>query len=444
MARSSLLAVESVGAFMTNFASLSLSEPLQQAIKEAGYVTPTPIQAQAIPVVLAEHDVLGCAQTGTGKTAAFLLPMLHRLSQAPKSKPIKGLVLSPTRELAAQIGENFMHYAKFTSLKSTVIFGGVSQDPQVKALKRGVDVLIATPGRLLDLQGQGFIDLRHVEFFVLDEADRMLDMGFLPDIQKLLKLLPEKRQNLLFSATMPPDIVKLASQFLRDPIRVEVNPESSTVEQIEQRIYYVEQNNKKYLLKELLHTSQIKSAIVFTRTKHGANRVSDFLEKEGITAAAIHGNKSQNARTRALDGFRSGEITVLVATDVASRGIDVDGVSHVFNFDLPNVPESYVHRIGRTGRAGALGQAIGFCSVDEAEFLLDIEKTIAKQIPDVREHPWHCYPALERLLILRIEGEEKSQRQSKQPTAKKGKPSFRRKPQGQGRHQGQNRQQGRR
>jgi ATP-dependent RNA helicase RhlE len=410
---------------MTTFSDLNLCPPLQQAIEKAGYTTPTPIQAQAIPVVMAEQDVLGCAQTGTGKTAAFLLPMLHRLHNAPKSKHIKTLILTPTRELAAQIGENFATYAQFTNLKHLVIFGGVKQGSQVKALKRGVDVLVATPGRLLDLHGQGFVSLDQTEFFVLDEADRMLDMGFLPDIKRLLKLLPTQRQNLLFSATMPKDIVQLASQFLTDPVRVEVDRESSTVEQIEQLVMFVEQSNKKHLLKSLLDSEQIEATIVFTRTKHGANRVVKYLEKGGISAAAIHGNKSQNARTRALDGFREGSIKVLVATDIASRGIDVDRVSHVFNFDIPNIPESYVHRIGRTGRAGSTGQAIAFCSPDEADYLVDIEKIIGKEVPDNREHEWHFYPALERVLVVREE--EKRNKGSRPKASKKGKkPTFRR------------------
>lgn len=417
---------------MTKFADLHLSAPIQQAIKDAGYTTPTPIQAQAIPVVMENRDVLGCAQTGTGKTAAFLLPMLDRLQQVEPSKQIKALILTPTRELAAQIGESFSTYAKHTALRHLVIFGGVKQEPQVKQLKRGVDVLVATPGRLLDLQGQGFIDLSQTVFFVLDEADRMLDMGFLPDIKRLLKLLPTDRQNLLFSATMPKDIVELASQFLQDPVRVEVDRESSTVEQIEQRVLFVEQSKKKQLLKSLLDSEQIAAAIVFTRTKHGANRVATFLEKGGISAAAIHGNKSQNARTRALDGFREGTVKVLVATDIASRGIDVDLVSHVFNFDLPNLPESYVHRIGRTGRAGSTGQAIAFCSPDEAEYLIDIEATIGQQVPDNREHDWHHYPALERVLILREERKDAKERKKKSfnKAKKSKKPSFHRRRKG--------------
>jgi ATP-dependent RNA helicase RhlE len=415
---------------MTDFSTLNLSPVLQQAIQDIGYTTPSPIQAQAIPVVLDGQDVLGCAQTGTGKTAAFLLPIIQKLLTInSENRPIRALVLSPTRELAAQIGESFAQYAQHTTLRHTVIFGGVKQGPQVKALKRGLDVLIATPGRLLDLQGQGLINLSDVNFFVLDEADRMLDMGFLPDIRRLLNLLPAERQNLLFSATMPTDIVELASSFLNNPTRVEVDPESSTVDQIEQLVMYVEQSNKKTLLKHLLHQVQAP-AIVFTRTKHGANRVAKILDKDGITAAAIHGNKSQNARIRALEDFKSGDVKVLVATDIASRGIDVDDVGVVFNYDLPNLPESYVHRIGRTGRAGASGRAIAFCTADEAEYLVDIEQTTGQQIPDDRTHEWHYYPALERVMVIRAEKEEAEVRRAKQPKSRKKTPYHRRRAQG--------------
>ena len=414
---------------MKTFSDLQLHPRVLQSLTKCGYQEPTPIQAKAIPIVLDGKDVLGCAQTGTGKTAAFLLPVLHKLQQREANQGIKALVVSPTRELAAQIGENCERYAQFVEQRSTVIFGGVKQGPQEVALKQGVDILVATPGRLMDLHGQGLIDLTGVKYFVLDEADRMLDMGFLPEIKRLMNLLPEVRQNLLFSATMPAAITKLANVMLDSPVRVEVDRESSTVEQISQTVMYVEQANKKQLLKHLLDTAEVTAAIVFSRTKHGANRIATFLEKAGVSAAAIHGNKSQNARTRALDGFRSGEVRVLVATDVASRGIDVDLVSHVFNFDLPNVPEDYVHRIGRTGRAGATGQAIAFCSPDEAEYLLDIERTIALQIPDVREHPWHCYPALEKVLVKRVEREEAVEKRTKFRKGKRPKyrPNRRRK-----------------
>ncbi|MBR58008.1 MAG: DEAD/DEAH box helicase [Myxococcales bacterium] len=353
----------------------------------------TPIQARAIPPLLAGRDVLGSAQTGTGKTAAFLLPIIDHLARNPsRGKPvIRTLVLTPTRELAAQIGESFDTYARFLKLRHRVIFGGVNERPQIGALRRGIDALIATPGRLLDLHSQGHIDFSHVNFFVLDEADRMLDMGFIRDIRKVLALLPQQRQNLLFSATMPHAIVKLASTFLHDPIRVEVEPESTTVELITQQVMFVERSNKKRLLKELLLDPSIESAIVFTRTKHGADRVVRILTKADIHSAAIHGNKSQGARQRALAAFKAGDVRVLVATDIASRGIDVDGISHVFNYDLPNISESYVHRIGRTGRAGRDGIAIAFCDENETEYLRDIEKLTGTPLTVVTDHAWH-YP----------------------------------------------------
>jgi ATP-dependent RNA helicase RhlE len=381
---------------LTTFASLDLIEPLQRALAAKNYVEPTPIQAQAIPPLLQGNDVLGCAQTGTGKTAAFLLPILQHLATHPSSgKPvIRALVLTPTRELAAQIGDNFEEYGQFLRLRHQVIFGGVSQRPQVSALRRGIDAMIATPGRLLDLHGQGFINFDNVEFFVLDEADRMLDMGFIRDIQRIIKMLPRDRQNLLFSATMPSSIVKLASAFLHNPIRVEVDPESTTVERIDQQIMFVSKGNKKRLLIDLLEGDEVESAIVFTRTKHGANRVTKDLEKWNIRAAAIHGNKSQGARKRALANFKSGELRILVATDIASRGIDVDGVSHVINYELPNIAESYVHRIGRTGRAGKRGIAIAFCDETETAYLQDIERLIKQKIDVIEDHEWHCQAAV--------------------------------------------------
>jgi ATP-dependent RNA helicase RhlE len=376
---------------MTSFESLDLIEPIQRALAEENYVTPTPIQAAAIPPLLEGKDVFGCAQTGTGKTAAFLLPTLQKLAATPQSgKPlIRALVLTPTRELAAQIGESFESYSRYLPLRHRVIFGGVNQRPQVSDLRRGIDVLVATPGRLLDLHGQGHIDLGHVEFFVLDEADRMLDMGFIHDIRRILKVLPGKRQNLLFSATMPASIIKLASGFLTDPIKVEVDRQSTTVETIVQQVMFVDKGNKKWLLRSLLEGDQVESAIVFTRTKHGANRVVKELARSDIEAAAIHGNKSQGARTRALAGFKSGTVRVLVATDIASRGIDVDGVSHVFNYDLPNIAESYVHRIGRTGRAGKEGIAIAFCDESESSYLRDIERLTGTRLEVVDDHEWH-------------------------------------------------------
>ena len=381
---------------MTTFSSLDLIEPIQRALADARYTEPTPIQAAAIPPLLEGRDVLGCAQTGTGKTAAFLLPTLNKLASNPtKGKPvIRALVLTPTRELAAQIGDNFAAYSRYLKLRHRVIFGGVNQRPQVADLRRGVDVLVATPGRLLDLHGQGHISFDDVEFFVLDEADRMLDMGFIHDIRKVLKLLPAQRQNLLFSATMPAAIVKLARGFLDDPIKVEVDRQSTTVEAIIQRVMFVQRTDKRRLLRDLLGDDAMDSVIVFTRTKHGANRVARDLERAGVEAAAIHGNKSQGARTRALAGFKDGSVRVLVATDIASRGIDVDGVSHVVNFDLPNISESYVHRIGRTGRAGKAGVAIAFCDETETGYLRDIERLIGAKLDVVSDHQWHHADAM--------------------------------------------------
>jgi len=351
----------------------------------------TPIQAKAIPPLLEGRDVLGCAQTGTGKTAAFLLPILHHLATQPHAGKsyIRALILTPTRELAAQIGESFEAYGQFLELRHVVIFGGVNQRPQVSTLRQGVDVLIATPGRLLDLHGQGYIDFDKVEFFVLDEADRMLDMGFIRDIRRVLAMLHHERQNLLFSATMPESIVRLASGFLKEPVRVEVDRHSTTVEGTVQKVMFVARRDKIRLLRGLLRGPEVGSAIVFTRAKHGANRVTRDLGRAGVEAGVIHGNKSQGARLRALAAFKAGESRVLVATDIASRGIDVEGVSHVFNYDLPNIPESYVHRIGRTGRAGLAGIAIAFCDETETEFLRDIEKLTGKALEVELDHEWH-------------------------------------------------------
>jgi ATP-dependent RNA helicase RhlE len=382
---------------VTTFKDLQLIEPLQRAIAAQNYTEPTPIQLQSIPPLLEGRDVLGCAQTGTGKTAAFSLPVLQHMAEGPpaKGKPrIRALVLSPTRELAAQIGESLDGYGRFLKSKHLVIFGGVNENPQIKALRGGIDILVATPGRLLDLTDRKLIDLRHVEFFVLDEADRMLDMGFVHDVRRVMKYLPSKRQNLLFSATMPPAIIKLAGSFLHDPVSVEVDPQSTTVERIDQTIMYVERTDKKKLLQWIVEEDEIKKGIVFTRTKHGANRLSQQLEKVKIHSAAIHGNKSQGARNRALEGFRKGEITLLIATDLASRGIDIDGVSHVFNYDLPNEPESYVHRIGRTARAGKSGIAISFCDPTEREYLWNIQKLIGQPIPVDDDHDYHCKAAV--------------------------------------------------
>ena len=379
------------------FKELNLSAPLLRAVQEAGYETPSPIQAAAIPPVLAGKDLMGCAQTGTGKTAAFALPMLDRLTaNAPRRKgAIRALILTPTRELALQIGESFETYGKYLKLRSTVIFGGVGQAPQVEALKKGVDILIACPGRLNDLIGQGFIELGDLEIFVLDEADRMLDMGFVHDVKKVIAKLPRQRQNLMFSATMPTEIEQLAAGILHEPAFVKVDPVSSTVDRIQQSLYYVEKGNKKFLLPWLIQNLQppVVNALVFSRTKHGADKIAKDLTKQGIPAAAIHGNKSQTARVTALEDFKSGKTRVLVATDIAARGIDISELSHVFNYDLPEVPETYVHRIGRTARAGADGTAVSFCAPEEQEYLAGIEKLNRRKIPVVSGHPWDGVPA---------------------------------------------------
>ena len=379
------------------FNELNLSAPLLRAVAEAGYESPSPIQASAIPPVLAGRDLMGCAQTGTGKTAAFALPMLDRLTATPAKKKgaVRALILTPTRELALQIGESFELYGKYLNQRSTVIFGGVGQAPQVAALKKGVDILIACPGRLNDLVGQGLIDLSHIEIFVLDEADRMLDMGFVHDVKKVIAKLPAKRQNLMFSATMPKEIEQLAAGILHDPAFVKVDPVSSTVERIDQSLYFVEKGNKKFLLPWLIQNLKppVQNALVFSRTKHGADKIAKDLNKQGIPAAAIHGNKSQSARVAALEGFKAGNTKVLVATDIAARGIDISELSHVFNYDLPEVPETYVHRIGRTARAGADGTAVSFCAPEEQEYLAGIEKLNRRKIPVVSGHPWDGVPA---------------------------------------------------
>ncbi len=369
-----------------HFQDLKLTDALLRAVHAEGYTEPTPIQTQTIPHVLAGRDVLGCAQTGTGKTAAFALPILQRLQ--PGKHRLRALVLSPTRELASQIGDSFAAYGRNLPFKHTVIFGGVGQSPQVDALRKGVDILVATPGRLLDLMQQGILRLDTIEIFVLDEADRMLDMGFIHDVKKVLAALPKKRQNLLFSATMPPSIVELANSFLFNPVHVEVTPQATTVEKINQSVFFVERGDKRHLLEHLLRDHAVKRALVFTRTKHGANKVAKQLSEARIHAEAIHGNKSQTARERALANFKTGAIRVLVATDIAARGIDVEGITHVINYDLPNVPESYVHRIGRTARAGAEGTAYSFCDQEERAYLRDIEKTIRLRVPVVEEHPY--------------------------------------------------------
>ncbi|RQO64491.1 DEAD/DEAH box helicase [Pedobacter sp. KBW06] len=374
------------------FEELNLIEPILKALQTEGYTQPTPIQEQSIPTILQGRDLLGCAQTGTGKTAAFAIPMLQLLSKPHTNtkvhKAIKALVLTPTRELAIQIEESFKAYGKNLPIRHLVIFGGVGQKAQTDALNRGVDILVATPGRLLDLMNQGFINLRDIEIFVLDEADRMLDMGFIHDVKKVIAKLPLKRQTLFFSATMPQEIQKLADTILTSPLKVEVTPVSSTAEKIKQEMYFVAKNDKKNLLIHILQDKTIETALVFTRTKHGADRIVKDLIKVGIRAEAIHGNKSQNARQRALTNFKAKTTRILVATDIAARGIDVDELAHVINYELPNIPETYVHRIGRTGRAGLSGTALSFCDAEEKDFLKDIEKLIALKIPVTEDHPY--------------------------------------------------------
>ena len=376
-----------------SFNNLQLIEPVLKALVNEGYTKPTPIQEQAIPIILQQRDLLGCAQTGTGKTAAFAIPVLQLMHQQQQQAPqgprrIKALILTPTRELAIQIEESFRAYGKYLDLKHLVIFGGVSQVNQVNSLRRGVDILVATPGRLLDLFNQRQISLQDIKFFILDEADRMLDMGFVHDVKRIIAKLPAKKQTLFFSATMPPEIQQLAKILLVNPAKVEVTPSSSTAETVEQSLYYTDKGNKRSLLIHLLKDSAIQNALVFTRTKHGADRVSKDLTRAGIRAEAIHGNKSQNARQAALSNFKSKKTRVLVATDIAARGIDIDELTHVINYELPNVPETYIHRIGRTGRAGAKGLAISFCDYDEKIYLRDIQKLITRAIPVISDHPY--------------------------------------------------------
>ena len=370
------------------FRDLLLNRSLLGVVKRAGYTEPTPIQARAIPQILKGRDIVGCAQTGSGKTAAFALPIIQNLCEKPAKRRIRALVLAPTRELAAQIDEEFGKFTWGSSLRHAVIFGGVGQQPQVHALKRGVDILVATPGRLLDLMNQKFIDLSRIEVFVLDEADRMLDMGFINDVKRIIRPLPQERQTLLFSATMPQEIQDLSRTILSKPVKVEVDPQATTVDKIAQSIFFVEGSEKRKLLKHILADSASERVLVFTRTKHRANNLAKQLSRARIPAEAIHGNKSQTARTRALANFKSGRTSILVATDIAARGLDIDAVSHVINFDLPNIPESYVHRIGRTARAGASGIAYSFCDVDERAYLKDIEELIRQPIAIVPEHPY--------------------------------------------------------
>ena len=374
------------------FEELNLIQPIREAVKSEGYIAPTDIQTQAIPPLLDGRDMVGCAQTGTGKTAAFAIPILQMLAlekREPKApRVISALILTPTRELAIQIGDSFNTYGKNLNLKNTVIYGGVGQKPQTDALKSGIDILVATPGRLIDLMNQKFVNFHHVRFFVLDEADRMLDMGMVNDVKKIISHLPQRRQNMLFSATMPMEITKLVDSLLTDPVKVAVTPISSTVDIIDQAVYFVEKKDKKLLLAHLLKDKSIASALVFSRTKHGADKIIKDLAKAGVQAQAIHGNKSQGARQQALNNFKEKKTRVLVATDIAARGIDIIELSHVINYDLPNIPETYVHRIGRTGRAGLGGVALSFCDAEEIPYLKDIEKLIDKKIPVIEDHPY--------------------------------------------------------
>lgn len=385
------------------FKELNIIPSILKALRNEDYIIPTPIQEKAIPVVLSGRDLLGCAQTGTGKTAAFAIPTLQLLSEEKVSltaqRDIRALIITPTRELALQIYESFCTYGKYTNLKCCVIFGGVSQKPQEEKLQRGVDILVATPGRLMDLMNQNLIDIKHIKIFILDEADRMLDMGFIHDIKKIIAKTPPKKQTLLFSATIPPSIDEISKSLLINPCKIAVTPISSTVDTIKQYLYFVDKGNKKDILLHILKDKSVTSALVFTRTKHGADRVVHQLEKSGVNAKAIHGDKSQGARQQALNDFKSKTLRVLVATDIAARGIDIDELSHVINFDLPEVPETYVHRIGRTGRAGLGGIAISFCDFDEKELLTGIEKLIGKPIPVVNDHP---YPLLNNFPAIKI------------------------------------------
>jgi len=373
------------------FESLEIIEPILRSLREEGYTVPTPIQQQAIPIVLKQKDLLGCAQTGTGKTAAFAIPILQLLQGqglGTGKRKIRCLIVTPTRELAIQIGESFDAYGRHTHIANTVIFGGVGQAPQTAALQKGVDILIATPGRLLDLMQQGFISLKELQIFVLDEADRMLDMGFIHDVKRIITALPQRRQSLFFSATMPAEIIILADTILHNPAKVSVTPVSSTADTIQQYIFYVDRENKNALLQDLLRDEKIKSVLVFTRTKHGADKVVKYLDKVGICAEAIHGNKSQNARQRALSNFKVKTTRVLVATDIAARGIDVDDLQYVINYEIPNISETYIHRIGRTGRAGASGTAFSFCDAEEKAYIKDIEKLIGKKVPELPNTKW--------------------------------------------------------
>ncbi len=413
------------------FRSLKIIEPILKSLIEEGYTIPTAIQSEAIPIVLQGKDLLGSAQTGTGKTAAFAIPILQLLSEKrinEKKKKIRSLIVTPTRELAIQIGESFKAYGRHTGLTCTVVFGGVNQNSQTLALQRGVDILVATPGRLLDLMNQGFISLRDIEIFVLDEADRMLDMGFIHDVKKLIAVLPHKRQSLFFSATMPPEIVKLSNTILNNPSKIQVTPVSSTADTINQSLYYVDKGNKNALLVNILKDKNIKTALVFTRTKHGADKVVKMLVKSHIKAEAIHGNKAQNARQRALNNFKAQTTRVLVATDIAARGIDVDDLGFVINYEMPNIAETYVHRIGRTGRAGANGIALSFCDAEEKAYLKDIEKLIGKKIPVIDDHP---FPLIDNNPVKTEKTHQRRPNLSRsKPTGNNEKKQWRAKPSG--------------
>ena len=398
------------------FKDLELIEPILRAVEEQGYIYPTPIQSKSIPILLEGKDLLGCAQTGTGKTAAFAIPILQRLylneNNNKGKRKIRAIVVTPTRELAIQIADSFSTYGKYTGIKNTVIFGGVKQGAQTDALKKGVDILVATPGRLLDLIGQGFITLKDIEYSVLDEADQMLDMGFIHDIKKIIEKLPTKRQSLFFSATMPSAIINLSRKILGNPEKVTIKPEQATAEKVEQAVYFVSKKNKVKLLTHLLKTEEYGSVLVFSRTKHGANKIVKLLARAEIIAEAIHGNKSQGARQKALNNFKSGDTNVLIATDIAARGIDIEDLSLVVNYDLPNVPETYVHRIGRTGRASASGIAISFCDMEERPYLRDIKKLINQDIPVINDHPYVD------------DSVEDTTKDIKKPSGNKGKPKY--------------------
>lgn len=409
------------------FKELNILPSIIKALENENYEVPTPIQEEAIPVVLDGRDLLGCAQTGTGKTAAFAIPTLQILSEEKmprwEKQNIRALVVTPTRELAIQIDESFHTYGRFLDLKTCVVFGGVSQKPQEMSLKQGVDILVATPGRLLDLMDQKIVNIEHIKILVLDEADRMLDMGFIHDIKKILAKTPAKKQTLFFSATMPPDIAKLAGKILKSPAKIEVTPASTTVDSIEQYLYFVDKGNKKDLLLHILKDKNIDSTLVFTRTKHGADRIVKQLSRSKVVAQAIHGDKSQGARQRALNDFKNKKLRVLVATDIAARGIDIDELSHVINFDLPDVPETYVHRIGRTGRAGLGGVAISFCDFDEKEQLADIEKLIGKKLTEIKDHP---YPLVNNFPAVKVVQPRRGARGAAQePSSKDGRKQTR-------------------